>query len=88
MTTVTNIMDRLAAGELDTEQAAAALAEIAWPPVPQRTLADIERDPDPEPESAGGWADVEAAFIDGRITHEQYTALVAAVEQGPTRITG
>lgn len=83
MTTVTDVLDRLATGETSTEQAAAEFAAMSWPAPPTRraTLAQIQADPDPEPEPPGGFAEVEQALINGDVTAEQYQIFVQAVQK-------
>jgi hypothetical protein len=83
MTTVTDVLDRLASGETDTEQAAAEFAAMTWPTPPGRktTLAQILADPDPEPAPPGSFAEVEQAMINGDITAEQYRQFVQAIQQ-------
>lgn len=83
MTTVTEVLDRLAAGETTTEQAAVEFAAMTWPTPPSRrvTLAQILADPDPEPAPPGSFAEVEQALINGDITAEQYQQFVQAVQK-------
>jgi hypothetical protein len=83
MTTVTEVLDRLATGETTTEQAAAEFAAMTWPAPSSRktTLAQIQADPDPEPARPGSFAEVEQAMVNGDITAEQYRQFVQAVQQ-------
>ena len=80
MTTVTEVLAKLTGGEMTTEQAASAMNEVTWPDRPPagRTLEEIEGDPDPKAMQPGDFGEVEQAYVDGRITLQQYEALANA----------
>jgi hypothetical protein len=78
--TVAETLAALERGDLTTDQVAAEFAKRIWPVLPGRaTLADIEADPDPEPPPPDSFAEVELAYLDGKIDADQYETFVHAV---------
>jgi hypothetical protein len=77
---VGDTLDKLADGRITTDEAAAAMSEVTWPDRPPvgRTLEDIESDPDPKAMEPGDFGEVESAYMEGKITLEQYEALATA----------
>lgn len=75
------VLRALESGALSTEDAAARFAAMNWSGTPATTLDEMEADPGlPTPFAAIG-----SAYVDGRITEEQYTAIVDAIAAaGPT----
>jgi hypothetical protein len=77
---VGEVLDKLSGGQMTTGEATAAMNEVTWPDRPPtgRTLEDIESDPDPMAMEPGDFGEVESAYVEGRITLEQYEALATA----------
>uniref|UniRef100_UPI003F492DAD hypothetical protein n=1 Tax=Nonomuraea sp. CA-251285 TaxID=3240002 RepID=UPI003F492DAD len=85
MSDVTDLLDRLAAGDTTVAEVGRVFAARRWPTVRPAAggyaaLAARE-DGDPEPIAPGSWAEVEAAFVNGVISADQYEALFAARAQ-------
>lgn len=77
--TVTETLAALERGELTTEQVAAEFADRSWSaPAGKTTLAEIETDPDPTPSPPDSFADVELAYVIGKIDANQYEIFVQA----------
>lgn len=81
---VGEILRKLESGALSTDEAVRRLAAMDWSTsdAGYLMLADSEDDPAP----MGPFGAVESAFVDGRITHEQYTAIVAAISTATTNL--
>jgi hypothetical protein len=77
---VGDTLDKLADGRITTDEAVTAMSEVTWPDRPPagRTLEDIESDPDPKAMEPGDFGEVESAYVEGKITLEQYEALATA----------
>lgn len=70
------VLRALESGALDTATAAARFAAMDWTgPGTATTLADAEGDPTPPT----AFTAIGSAYVDGRITEEQYAAIVAAI---------
>ena len=69
------VLAALESGALSTEEAAASFAAMDWSGAPATSQAELEVDPGlPTPFAAIG-----SAYVDGRITEEQYVAIVNAI---------
>lgn len=80
MSAVGEMLDKLSGGQMTTDEAAAAMNEVTWPGQSPtgRTLEDIESDPDPKVMEPGDFGEIESAYVEGKITLEQYEALATA----------
>jgi hypothetical protein len=73
---VSDIMRELQSDTISTAAAARRLAALDWPGTGRyATLADTEDDPG----APGPFIVVEGAFVDGRITSDQYAEIVTAI---------
>ena len=76
------LLDRLAAGDVSIGEVVVDFAHRSWPGGPGRSAdgatAAARAEEDPEPITPGSWAEVEAAYVQGRLTDRQYAALYHA----------
>jgi hypothetical protein len=78
---VTDLLDRLIAGDVPLQRVAADFATRSWPSGPSdaKLNADAMSFADPEPFAAANtFAEVEAYYAQHKITDEQYAALAKA----------
>lgn len=76
MASVADILNRLAAGDLTLDQAAADFRARTWPkPTRRATVDEAQRGDDPRPYDAGSW---DAVSADSRLTADQYARLADA----------
>jgi hypothetical protein len=70
------VLRALESGALSTEAAAARFGAMDWTgPPAARTLADLDDDPGPPTPFAA----IGSAYVEGRITDQQYAAIVEAI---------
>jgi hypothetical protein len=81
MSELADSIECIAKKMLTVSETATLLKQLHWPEanVPTQSLRerDAAGDPDPEP---GGYSEIEAVYLSGRITLKEYTHLVEAVK--------
>jgi hypothetical protein len=80
MSKVTDLLDRLAAGQIGLGTVAADFATRRWatvkrPEVNSYADATVREGEDFEPIPENSWGEVEAAYVSGQITEDQYRVL-------------
>lgn len=87
MSEVTDLLDDLAGKRATLDEVAKAFAARQWPAGPRQsaTLEEAERasNADPEPIPENSWGEVEAAYVRGVISDEQYERLFQARAGSP-----
>jgi hypothetical protein len=83
---VTNMIDALRNGSMSLDEVAQRFRERSWPRTSRHEPKDYlemaaAAQQDPEPYIPGSFDDVVAAYDQGRITDDEYTALSEAVAQ-------
>lgn len=75
------VLDQLEHKQLNAQQAAAIVRTLHFPVPELKTAHDLLRDPDPPVDQPGSFAEVEQAFITGRIDAREYEILAQAAAE-------
>lgn len=86
MSAVTDLLDQLAAGEVQLDEVTADFRSRVWPQTPRDEPRDADevftRDlQDPEEPPEGSFKDVAAYYAMGKIDDQQYAVLAAAAAE-------